>query len=110
MLLLRLGGVVLAIIEAALLLRLLLPFVRVPPALRGLVPGLVQFTNALIAPFSSLAAPFDLTDVSRLPGGDLGFAKYLDRVDQAVVVALVAWAIIGMVVLFAMRLVIRPGR
>ena len=110
MLLLRLVGLALALVQAALTLRLLLPFVRVPKGLQDFVPTLISITDVLIAPFRMIVAPYDLGGSLRLPGGgDLGLGQYVDKVDPAVLVAMVGWGIAGGLVLFIVRNVIRPG-
>jgi hypothetical protein len=108
-LLIRLLGIGFALIQVALLLRLLLPFVDpVPRALRPLVRPLVEITDALIAPFSSFAQPFDLASIVELPGGvEAILQDYVDRIDPAVVVAMVAWGIIGFVVMLVLRILFR---
>jgi hypothetical protein len=108
--LIRLVAVVFAIIQASLLLRLVLPFVdQVPRVLRPFVPTLIAFTDLLIAPFAGLVEPFELSDVTDVPDvlTDV-LQSYVDQVDQAVIVAMIGWAIIGAVVLFVLRAVIRP--
>ncbi len=107
MLLIRAVALGLALIEAILALRLLFPFMRVPPSLEGYVPTLVAISDRLVAPFQVFFEPFTLDQLDRLPGGELGYAAYLDRVDTTVLVAMVGWAIIGSLVLFILRSVIR---
>lgn len=96
----RLVELGIVLIEAVLALRLLLPFMRVPSALEGAVPVLVSVSDLLIAPFQAFFTPFTLDQLSSLPGGDMGYARYLDRVDTTVLVAMIAWAVIGSVALF----------
>lgn len=100
--LVRLVEVAIVLIEALLTLRLLLPFMRIPSALEGAVPVLVSVTDLLVAPFQLFVTPFTLDQLSALPGGDLGYARYLDRIDTTVLVAMVGWAVIGSVLLFLM--------
>ena len=108
-LLVRLLGIGFALVQVALLLRLILPFVDpVPRALRSLVAPLVDITDALLAPFSSFAEPFDLAAIVELPGGvEAILQDYVDRIDPAVVVAMVAWGLIGFAVMLVLRIVIR---
>jgi hypothetical protein len=99
-----------ALIEGALVLRLLLPFLRVPKALQEYVPGLINATDALTAPFRLIIEPFDLDAASRIPGvEESGFGRYVDRVDPAILVALVGWAVIGGIVVIVLRLVARAS-
>ncbi|MEZ4596784.1 MAG: hypothetical protein R3C32_08030 [Chloroflexota bacterium] len=100
--LIRLVEVAIVLVEAALTLRLLLPFMRIPAALEGVVPTLVSMTDLLVAPFQAFFTPFTLDQLSALPGGDMGYAAYLDRIDTTVLVAMIGWAIIGSVLLFIM--------
>ena len=110
-LLIRFIGIAFALIQASLLVRLMLPFVgSVPKALRGFVPPLIAFTDVLIAPFKSVTRPFDLGKMLQLPSGVESFLlSYTDRIDPAVVVAMIAWGLIGAVLLLTLRLVFRPG-
>lgn len=98
--LVRLVEIAIVLIEAVLALRLLLPFMRIPTALEGVLPVLVSVSDLLIAPFQLFFTPFTLDQLSALPGGDMGYARYLDRVDTTVLVAMIGWAVIGSVVLF----------
>jgi hypothetical protein len=111
MLLFRLIGLLLALIQGSLLVRLLLPFVDVPRGLRDYVPPLLNVTDLLIAPFRVLISPYDLGGSFRVTGaGDLGsLGKYVDKIDPAVLVAMVGWGIAGGLLLFILRNVIRPG-
>jgi len=108
-LLIRLIGIGFALIQAALLVRLILPFIdTVPKALRPLIARIVEFTDVLIAPFKSVAKPFDLTHLINLPSGvDSYLATYANRLDPAVVVAMIAWGLIGLVTVLGLRLVFR---
>jgi hypothetical protein len=109
-LLIRVLGIGFALIQGALLMRLLLPFIDpVPKPLRGFVRPLVELTDALMAPFKGLVEPFDLAVVLDLPKGveDL-ITSYANRVDPAVIVAMLGWALIGAVTLLVLRLVFRP--
>ncbi len=99
----RLVGLGIVLIEAVLTFRLLLPFMRVPSALDGVVLLLVSVSDLLIAPFQLFFTPFTLDQLSGLPGGDLGYARYLDQVDTTVLVAMIGWAVAGSVLLFLMR-------
>jgi hypothetical protein len=98
--LIRLVELGIVAIEALLTFRLLLPFMRVPSTLEGVVPALVTITDLLIAPFQVFFTPFRLDQLSGLPGGDMGYARYLDQVDTTVLVAMIGWAVIGSIVLF----------
>ena len=98
----RLVEIGIVLIEAVLALRLLLPFMRIPSALEGVVPVLVSLSDLLIAPFQLFFTPFRLEGLSGLPGGDMGYTRYLDQVDTTVLVAMIGWAIIGSIVLFLM--------
>ena len=96
----RLLEIAIVLIEAVLALRLLLPFMRIPKALEGVVPVLVSITDVLIAPFQVFFTPFTLDQLSGLPGGEFGYARYLDQIDTTVLVAMSGWAVIGSVILF----------
>ncbi len=98
----RLVELGIVLIEAVLTFRLLLPFMRVPKALEGVVPVLVSVSDLLIAPFRVFFTPFTLDQLSGLPGGDMGYARYLDQIDTTVLVAMIGWAVIGSIVLLLM--------
>lgn len=100
--LIRLVELGIVLIEAVLTFRLLLPFMRIPSALEGLVPVLVSISDLLIAPVQLFFTPFTLDQLSGLPGGDLGYARYLDQIDTTVLVAMIGWAVAGSVLLFLM--------
>ncbi|MET0773764.1 MAG: hypothetical protein ABWZ82_11820 [Candidatus Limnocylindrales bacterium] len=100
--LIRLVEVGIVLIEAVLALRLLLPFMRIPSSLEGVVPTLVTLSDLLIAPFQVFFTPFRLDQLSAVPGGDMGYTRYLDQVDTTVLVAMIGWAIIGSILLFLM--------
>jgi hypothetical protein len=100
--LIRLVEIGIVLIEAVLVLRLLLPFMRIPSALEGVVPVLVSVSDVLIAPFQMFFTPFRLDQLSGLPGGEMGYSRYLDQVDTTVLVAMIGWAIIGSILLFLM--------
>ena len=109
MLLIRVVGLLLALIEAVLALRLLFPLMRIPKSMDGYVPVLVSISDWLMAPFQAIVQPFTLDELSKLPGGtELGYTDYLNKLDTSVLVAMVGWAIIGSLVLFILRMVIRP--
>jgi len=108
MLLIRVVSLSLALIEAVLALRLLFPFMRIPKSMDDYVPILVTISDWLMAPFKVFVRPFSLDELSRLPGSDeLGYTDYLNKVDTTVLVAMVGWAIVGSLVLFVLRMVIR---
>jgi hypothetical protein len=102
MLLTRIVELGIVLIEGMLALRLLLPFMRIPDSLEGFVPGLVAVTDVLVAPFRVFVQPFTLEQLETLPGGGLGYARYLDQVDTTVLVAMIGWAVIAAVLLFVL--------
>lgn len=109
MLITRAVSLLLVFIEAVLTLRLLLPFMRVPRSMEGYVPMLVTVSDWLMAPFQLFLRPFTLDQLSKLPGAsELGYERYLDKIDTTVLVAMVGWAIAGAIVLFVLRMLIRP--
>jgi hypothetical protein len=106
----RVVAIAFAIIQAALLIRLVLPFVAtVPKGLRPLVEKLVEFTDTLIAPFRGAAHPFELGRLTDLPSGVTTILReYTQRLDPAVLIAMIAWGLIGAIVLLVLRLALRP--
>ena len=105
--LVRAVALVFTFISAVLALRLLLPFMRVPKSLEGYVPALVTVSDALIAPFRAFFQPFALDRLADLPGGDLGYSRYLDQVDSTVIVAMIGWAIVGATTILLLRFILR---
>ena len=108
-LIVRVTGLAFTLIQIALVLRLILPFViPVPEPFRPFVRPLIRFTNQLIAPFRPIAEPFDLDAIVELPQPmDAIVAAYLGQVDTAVIVAMVGWAIAGALLTLLLRLVFR---
>jgi hypothetical protein len=103
----RVVALVFTLISALLAFRLLLPFMRVPESLEQYVPALVAVSDALIAPFRMFFEPFSLDRLAELPGGGLGYSRYLDRVDSTVIVAMIGWAIVGALVVLLLRFLVR---
>ena len=98
---------VFTLISAVLALRLLLPFMRIPQSLEQYVPALVNVSDGLIAPFRMFFQPFALDRLADLPGGELGYTRYLDQVDSTVIVAMIGWAIIGALAVLVLRFLVR---
>jgi hypothetical protein len=98
----RLVSALFGVIEAILMLRLILPFVRVPAGLGDLAPLIVRVSDWLVAPFRAIVEPYDL-DTLLSGTGIAGFGEYADRIDPAVVVAMVAYGFIGAICLFTLR-------
>ena len=81
----------------------------VPKGFRPLVVDLVRITDQLIEPFKGvIEEPFDLTRLTELPGGVVGIVQaYADRLDPTVIVAMIAWGLIGAVTVLTLRFVVR---
>jgi hypothetical protein len=105
----RLVGLVFAVISLLLLLRLALPYVKVPSALQGWVPGLITVTNWLIAPFKPLVTSFDMSQIEHDLGqfGGSVAPSFANKVDPALIVAIIGWGIVAGVVMFIASLVLR---
>jgi hypothetical protein len=89
-----------------LLLRLALPFLRIPETLRSWVPLLVDVTDILVAPFQAISRTFDLkTAAQNLPAFAGAFSGYADRLDPAVLVAMIGWGVIAFIVTLIVSLV-----
>ena len=105
----RLVGLVFAVISLLLLLRLALPYVTVPSALQSWVPGLITVTNWLIAPFKPLVTSFDMSQIER----DLGqfgggvAPSLANRIDPALIVAIIGWGIVAGIVMLVVSVVLR---
>ena len=111
MIVIRLAGLFFAFVQVTLFLRLLLPFVEVPQALAEYVPTLMEITDLWIAPVSAVLERFELAGVGREcrrhrrePGRGAGGLR------AVVLLAMIAWAVLAMFVLFVLRLVFRPAR
>ena len=97
--LVRIGAAVFAVIQGLLLLRLALPFVDLPKALVPFAPPLVTITDLLIAPFEGISKPFNLHNIAdTLPGGGSALGVNIDKVDPAILVAMVGWGVIAAVI------------
>lgn len=106
--LVRTGAFVFAIIQVLLLLRLALPFLRIPDTLRDWMPLLIQVTDLLVVPFGAISRTFDLKSAAEnLPAFGGVFAGYADRLDGAVLVAMIGWGIVAFVVTLILSLVSR---
>ena len=67
MLFIRFVGLLIALIEAVLALRLLFPLMRIPKSMDGYVPMLTSISDWLMAPFQSMVRPFRLEGLEGLP-------------------------------------------
>jgi hypothetical protein len=106
----RLAAFVFSIIQVLFLLRLALPFVHVPATLKDWTPPLIDVTDLLAAPFQAItnSSTFDLKSaVSNLPAFGGIFTSYTDRLDIAIVVAMIGWGLIAVVVTLILTLVSR---
>jgi hypothetical protein len=109
--LIRLAGLFFAFVQITLFLRLLLPFVEVPAGLAEYVPTLMEITNLWIAPVSAVTERFELGD---LAAGAVGIGESLvegpEAFEPIVLLAMIAWGVLAMFVLFVLRLIFRPAR
>jgi hypothetical protein len=106
--LVRIAAFAFAMIQLVLLLRLALPFVRIPDTLRSWVPALIDVTDLLVSPFQAFAKTFDLKSaIPNLPAFGGAFSGYADRLDGAVLVAMIGWGIVAFVVTLILSLVSR---
>ena len=111
MILIRLAGLFFAFVQITLFLRLLLPFVEVPKALAEYVPTLMEITDLWLSPVVAAVERFELGDLAQ---GAVGIGESLvegpEAFEPIVLVAMVAWALLAMFVLFVLRLIFRPAR
>ena len=110
MIVIRLAGIVFAVIQITLALRLLLPFVEVPRSLEGFVPTLLVITDWWLAPFVAIIDALDIlgTGATLDTATQDGEVVVPTEFEPAVVVAMVGWAIIAAFILFVLRLLFRP--
>jgi hypothetical protein len=108
--LIRLAGLFFALVQITLLLRLALPFVEVPKALQEYVPELMAVTDLWLAPVRVVVERFELNDLTESLVEAAGTAvSGPEEFEPIVLVAMVAWAVAAMFVLFVLRLVFRPA-
>ena len=109
MIFIRLAGLFFAFVQVTLFLRLLLPFVEVPKGLAEYVPTLMEITNLWIAPVSAVLERFELAGLAE-SAADIGktLVEGPEAFEPVVLLAMIAWAVLAMFVLFVLRLVFRP--
>ena len=103
--LIRVAIAVFGVIQAVLTLRLLLPFIDLPPALAQFEPTILTVSDALIAPFSAFTSLLGVG--SGLGGSGTTGGSFLEQLDAPVVVALVGWSLIELVGLAILRIFTR---
>lgn len=102
----RIAVIAFGAIQALLTLRLVLPYVDLPPSLVEFVPAIRNLSTLFVEPFRQFTGLLGVTLTSpALPGfgGPIG-GGFTDRLDAAVIVALVGWSLIELVVLFFLRI------
>jgi hypothetical protein len=109
-LVIRLAGLFFAFVQITLVLRLALPFVEVPDALREYVPELMAITDLWLAPVGAIVERFEITGV---PGelaavGEASIAGP-EEFEPLVIGAMLFWAIASWFSLFVLRLIFRPA-
>lgn len=109
MLLIRLAGLFFAFVQITLALRLILPFVDVPPALQELVPTLIDVTDLWMAPVLAVTERFEITGLAQdlAAAGDSSISGPTEF-EPVVVVAMIFWVVVTMFALFVLRLIFRP--
>lgn len=110
MIFIRLAGLFFAFVQITLLLRLALPFVgEVPQGLAEYVPTLMDVTNLWLAPVEAIVEQFEMGGMAESLGVT---AEELisgpEEFEPVVIVAMAAWGVAAMFVLFVLRLVFRP--
>ncbi len=103
--LVRVAIAVFGVIQAVLTLRLLLPFIDLPPALAQFEPTILTVSDALIAPFSAFTGLLGVG--SGLSGSATTGGSFLEQLDAPVVVALIGWSLIELVGLAILRIFTR---
>ena len=91
---LKLVGLVFAVIEGLLTLRMLLPLFTPPAEAVRFLPLFRDVTDALMAPWAWLDLPF---------GGSGSFPGIGGQLDLSVLPALIGWGIVAAVVTFLLR-------
>jgi hypothetical protein len=106
----RLAGLFFAFVQITLFLRLLLPFVELPPALVEYVPPLMEITDAWLAPVVAVVERFELADVAEtaVEIGE-GLVSGPQAFEPVVIVAMVFWALLAGFAMFVLRLIFRPA-
>jgi hypothetical protein len=105
----RLAGLFFAFVQITLLLRLVLPFVEVPKALREYVPPLMEITQVWLAPVLAVVDRFELNDLTESLVEAAGDAvSGPDEFEPIVLIAMISWAVAAIFALFVLRLIFRP--
>ena len=110
MILIRVSGILFAVVQITLALRLLLPFVAVPASLAEFVPPLMVVTDWWLAPWVAVIDALDVLGVSSGLDPAVGEDEIVEpqEFEPAVVVAMIGWAIVAAFVVFVLRLIFRP--
>jgi hypothetical protein len=106
----RLAGFVFAFVQITLFLRLLLPFVELPPALAEYKPALMEVTDVWLAPVVAVVESFEMSDTAEdaVSIGE-GLVSGPEAFEPIVLGAMVAWAVVAIFALFVLRLIFRPA-
>ena len=110
MIFIRLAGFFFAFVQISLLLRLVLPFVEVPPALLEYVPTLIEITDLWMAPVLAVMSQFEVTGVAEsLAAAGEGTVTGPEEFEPMIVVSMVFWVVVTMFALFVLKLIFRPA-
>ena len=109
MIFIRLAGLFFAFVQITLALRLILPFVVVPPGLVEYVPALVDITDLWMAPVLAVTDSFEITGVAdSLASAAESSVSGPDAFEPLVLVAMLFWVGAAMFGIFVLRLIFRP--
>jgi len=107
---LRLAGLFFAFVQITLALRLMLPFVEVPPGLTTYVPTLLDVTDLWLAPVIAVTERFEITGLAEsLAAAGEEAVTGPTEFEPVVLVAMVFWVVVTMFAMFVLRLIFRPA-
>jgi hypothetical protein len=109
-LIIRLAGLFFAFVQITLALRLVLPFVEVPPGLAEYIPALLDITDLWLLPIEVIAERFEITGVAETIA-DVGESSVSgpESFEPSVIAAMLFWGLVAWFSLFVLRLIFRPG-
>ncbi len=110
MLVIRLAGLFFAFVQITLALRLVLPFVDVPPGLEQYVPPLLDITDLWLLPIEVIGERFEITGVAESIAevGD-ATASGPEAFEPSVIAAMLFWGLVAWFSIFVLRLIFRPA-
>jgi hypothetical protein len=109
-LIIRFAGLFFAFVQITLALRLVLPFVAVPPGLEEYVPALLEVTDLWLLPIDVIGERFEITGVAESIA-EVGDATVSgpEAFEPSVIAAMLFWGLVAWFSIFVLRLIFRPA-